>query len=107
MNKPKITLREFLPLITPSGRVRVYEIIKQEENLLYEGFRSNLTHSNHSCLNREVQLVKLHPEFTGRKTEEKRIRISNGEILPVTPENAAEYNYADICMKLYTDIYVF
>ena len=108
MQKANIKLRELLSLITPAGRVRIYELKNQKPVELYNGFRANLVHEDKShLLGREVQLFQLHPEFFKRKPEEKRARVATGEKLPLTPENAGEYNYADLCMKLYTDIYLF
>ena len=103
----KIMLQDLLTIIPPATYIRVIQHDKedmflQDKEEIFNGFSGNATFLD----DKEITTVKLHPEFYRRDVNLKRMRVAVGEEIPINSETADQYNYCDLTMKLYTDIYV-
>lgn len=107
MEKGNVKLKDLVSLISPAGRIRVFREAAGKQEEIYNGYRANLIHDVILQQDHEVKYFALVPEFCRRQQEKQGIKAAEGGALPVTPETAGEYAYSDLCMRLYTDIYLF
>lgn len=92
-----MTLEDILKLLSPSNRLR---IIKDEKDA-WIGWLGNFGIIAHGLTGKEeVDSLQAIPEIRHKKWEEK------GLMKPIEPEEAAQYSFSDLEMKLYYTIYL-
>lgn len=94
-----IIVGEFLEKINGADRVRVME---QEEEI-YIGFCGTLKHDKKvmdRIEKREIVRLRAFPEIVHKKWKELNL------MKPLEPEEAADFKFSDLEMKLYYAIYI-
>lgn len=107
MEKGNVKLKDLVSLISPAGRVRIYKGAGDNPEEVFNGYRANLTRNELIEQGHEVQHFALVPEFYKKDQSNTKGHSAIGNPAEITPENAEEYAYSDLCMKLFTDIYLF
>jgi hypothetical protein len=104
LEKGNISLKDFIALAGAPARIRIYQGEGDQPEMIYSGCRANLIHEKELM---EVGHIVKHftykPEYSKRSDPYYDIK----ETIPVTEENAGQYNYADLREKIFCDIYIF
>lgn len=99
MEKGNIKLHDLVAILSPSGRVVVYNADQEE---IFNGFRANFVHS-------EIMKTAADEEVKHFQVELRKFKRGSEppEVIDVTEGNAGLYKFADITMRIYNCIYLF
>lgn len=104
MEKGNVSLRDFIALAGSPARMRIFKEKGDQPEMIYSGYRANLIHVKEIMeAGHVVKHFTYKPEYSRRSDPDN----AETEILPVTEENAGQYNYADLREKIFCDVYIF